>query len=81
MRSGIPKGWVIHGKALDFAAEAAAWKITWDKKTRATAGKEMLRRISAMVAEFYTDSGNTLTGTEVARRFCQKRGASIRRVN
>ena len=57
----------VYGKALDFAAQAASWTSTWDKKhalvdlgverallaeTEATAGKEMLRRISAMVAGF-----------------------------
>jgi len=57
----------VYGKALDFAAQAASWTSTWDKKhalvvlgverallaeTEAIAGKEMLRKISAMVAGF-----------------------------
>ena len=59
----------VYGKALDFAAQAASWTSTWDNKhalvdldverallaeTEASAGKEMLRRISAMVAGFET---------------------------
>ena len=57
----------VCGKALDFAAQAASWTSTCDKKyalvdlgverallveTETSAGKEMLRRISAMVAGF-----------------------------
>jgi len=58
---------LVYDKALDFAAQAASWTSTWDNKhtlvdlgverallteTEASAGKEMLRRISAMVAGF-----------------------------
>jgi hypothetical protein len=41
----------VYGKALDFVAKSAAW-TTLLGKAEATAGKEMLDRISAMISQF-----------------------------
>jgi len=42
----------VYGRALDFAAQATVLASSWEKKHQAdmTAGKELLRRIGALLA-------------------------------